>query len=249
MIDLAVTYRRLWVTRKRKGSFPEAWGEVTAPQLIALASSTGLNETRFIATMTGLSHRWVKLMGDFQRHQVLQLIDWVKTNQQHDSFIIQHIGTGNHHLVAPKPRLKDFTFGQFVFADAWYNEWCDNQNPESTGKLVASLYLKPGTQFTEAAAMANLPVTCRLPMATKEAVALNFRLVLQWLAANYPLVFSGQHGSKNSESQKKQANGWVRVFESVVGDDIVNHDRYACLPIHTVLRFLTEKTKQQQRNR
>lgn len=34
---------------------------------------------------------------------------------------------------------------------------------------------------------------------------------------------------------------WVKLFESIVGDDLIHRDSYAQLPIHAVLKFMTRK--------
>ena len=47
---------------------------------------------------------------------------------------------------------------------------------------------------------------------------------------------------KPKKTHKNPGNsGWIKIFENVVGDDLVNHDRYAILPLHNVLRWMTTK--------
>jgi hypothetical protein len=74
---------------------------------------------------------------------------------------------------------------------------------------------------------------------------------MAWLALAYPLIF--QEKAENPPSGDKPTDGgrrqspWIKVFDGLVGDDLINRDRYAELPVHTVLRFMTEKSKERMR--
>ena len=100
--------------------------------------------------------------------------------------------------------------------------------------------------------------------ATLEAIAINYGLVREWLSDAYPLIFiKNEEKNQNPESsikypesspdsyrgQNPAHNSWIKIFESLIGDDIVNHDKYAALPIHNVLRFMSEKIKQNMKRR
>jgi hypothetical protein len=50
-----------------------------------------------------------------------------------------------------------------------------------------------------------------------------------------------------AEQSRSQGSNWVKVYESLVGDDIVNQDKYSALPVHTVFRYLTTKLKENGR--
>jgi len=42
-------------------------------------------------------------------------------------------------------------FGQFIFADAYYNTWLANKDDETLNKFIASLYIFDDEEFKEAA--------------------------------------------------------------------------------------------------
>ena len=71
----------------------------------------------------------------------------------------------------------------------------------------------------------------------------NWGLVQLWLQKAYPLLFPEGDEAKPRVTHRKRSP-WIAIFEDLVGDDIVNGDKYAMLPIHTVLKHLTKKIKQ-----
>jgi hypothetical protein len=75
-------------------------------------------------------------------------------------------------------------------------------------------------------------------------------LILVWLQKCYPLIFQEKAETSqdlsSSDKQPKQSQ-WLKIFESLVGDDLINRDRYAELSVHAVLRYLTNKYKENAR--
>ena len=51
---------------------------------------------------------------------------------------------------------------------------------------------------------------------------------------------------KKDEKKKENTKntGWIKVFDSIVGDDIINSERYATMPVHNVFRYITRKIKE-----
>ena len=104
-------------------------------------------------------------------------------------------------------------------------------------------------------------VMARLDESVQEAVVINYKLMQKWLTDLYPLIF-GREDTKSmkdedhSDPQAKNKNkiqrdpmGWVKVYDALVGDDIVNQERYAGLPLHSVLRYITKQIKENMKSR
>ena len=94
----------------------------------------------------------------------------------------------------------------------------------------------------------------------KTAINLNYRLVKEWLCNQYPIIFQKpsddletdpvaerSRGHRGTAAGRSRGSDWVKLYESIVGDDIVNQDKYAALPLHTVFRYLTQKIKENGR--
>jgi hypothetical protein len=143
------------------------------------------------------------------------------------------------------------SFGQFIFADTHFGNWHEKQEPAEAALFLASLYLPKNTKFSEDITEKNAKIFSRANMETAGAVTLNYRLIKEWLANAYPLVFqAGEPGSGNQEPSKpRDQNAWIKIFESMVGDEIINHDSWADMPIHTVLRYMNRKIKENMKRK
>jgi hypothetical protein len=75
--------------------------------------------------------------------------------------------------------------------------------------------------------------------------------VREWLSDVYPLIFIKSDNDEIGKKLKKRqpVNSWIKIFENLVGDDIVNHDNYANMPIHNIFRFMTAKIKENMKRK
>lgn len=239
------------------GQFPSEWSETSPKQLIAIACllKHSISDVHFIAAMTGLSLSIVNRLDDFQRYQLIELFDSFRSDEPFNYFIIPELDCKSTVLLAPKSKLQAITFAQFIFMDTYFVNYQQSAKPEDLNKFIASTYLPYGQRFAEHIVEINHEWVAKADLLTKEAIVINYHLIRDWLTKVYPLVFSTRNGnsddsdaSDDSTGSKKpnrpDNNSWIKVFENIVGDDIVNHDRYAELPIHNVLRFLSSKIKE-----
>lgn len=244
--------------RTVKSSHPESWKELTPPQLIAVACTYKgrISENRFLHIMTGIKARILKKLSPYQKYKLFELIGFISDLKPYSSFIIDHLGINGKSYFAPKPRLKGMTFGQFIFADSFFKNYQDTSNPEEMNSFLAALYLPSGEKFTEELIEQNAPVMNKVDAVTREAIFINYLLIFQWIVELYPLLFpriehekkkSLKDGSENIPQRDPKA--WIKVFDNLVGDDIVNQDKYALLPVHNVFRYLTEKRKEAMRSK
>jgi len=243
MQEIEIKYRRLWVPLKKKRKIPNRWSEISVEQLIAIAEHyLGIaKEYELLAAMCDVSKRLVKRLPVYYRYKLAQQIEFITDYKAYNTFIIKHIG----NFYAPKPRLEGVSFGQFMFADTYYNDWCMDGKDEDLNKFVACLYLPKNYTFDSNLLYAFEKRASRLEPEIKYAITLNYRLIKEWLTEKYPLIFEKPEAD---EKKKKKAaavgNGWVKIFESIVGDDIIHQDNYARLPVHVVLKFITSKIKE-----
>lgn len=243
-----------WKQTAKTGSFPESMEEITRLQFIAVLnySAMEINETTLLKTMTGISRRAIKKLGDFQRYKLIELLSFVAETKGFNRFLVPVLKTHKGKLYSPKPRLKGLTFEQFIFADAWFSDYAETKEPESLAKFVAALYIPKNKPFTESMIDDHFPAIQKLNAALLNSVFVNFGFLRDWLSDAYPLVFSKsdeQGQKKKTQHATAQSNGWIKIFETIVGDDIIHSDKYAQTPIHNILRFLTERIKQNQKRR
>ena len=235
------------VTRTMHGIFPESWSDLTPSQLIAIAhvQDQSLDDFEFLHQVTGISSSILKKLAQYQLWELSQGFEWVQDIKPHNKFIIPEINVGDARFYAPLDKLKKFQFGRFIFADSCFSDYQESKSEDDLNRFIAAMYLPGGMEFSDELLEINTPLMAEVPLHVKEGIVLNYFLVKQWLSDVYPLVFQpSTHEEKPGKTPRRNDNGWIKIFEQIVGDDIINSDRYASLPLHNVLRFLSDRIKQ-----
>lgn len=250
MKTIEIKYRPIFfipVTRTRLGVFPESWSDLTPSQLMAIASvqDQSLDDFKFLHQVTGISLSILKKLAQYQLWELAQDFDWVQELKPHNKFIIPEIKVGNACFYAPLEKLKKFRFGQFIFADSCFSDYQETKSGDELNRFVAAMYLPKDMDFSDELLEINATVMAKVPLHVKEAIVLNYFMVKQWLSDVYPLVFQpSKQDEKSSKTPRSNNNGWIKIFEQIVGEDIINSDRYGTLPLHNVLRFLSDRIRQ-----
>lgn len=242
MKTIEIGYRKFWMNRVVKSTIPEKWDEVSPRQLIAIAKNYlgESSEDMLLSVMCGVRKKLIRNLDTYQKLSLAEELNFITDYKPFSHFIIRKAGA----LRAPKPRLQAMTFGQFVFAESYYANWLQSQKDEDLDKFIASLYLPEGAKFESENIAALALIAGKQPLITRFAISINYRLVKEFLAHAYPLIFQ-----KPKPGAKPGAgDGWIKVMESVVGDDIINQDKYAGLQLHNVLRFITRKIKENNKH-
>ena len=260
MKQISLLYKQFGIKRTISATLPEAWDELTPSQLIAVSRNNAgdIPETEMLAYFLGIKKNVAVLLDDYQRYCIAIELDFMKDFKPFYSFVIRNI----KGLTSPRPRLEGMSFAQFIFADT-YNEIAITADDNTQlNKFIACLYLPEGKAFDEQL------IQCRADYVElfflpeeKTAINLNYRLVKEWLCNQYPLIFQKptednseadpvaerSRGHRGTAAGRSRGSDWVKLYESLVGDDIVNQDKYAALPLHTVFRYLTQKIKENGR--
>jgi hypothetical protein len=238
MKTIEIDYRTFWMRGRVQSNIPERWSEVSPRQLIVIALNYlgETSEEKMLAEMCGVRKWIIKRLDTYQRFSLAQELNFLTDYKPFSHFIIRKAGV----LRAPRPRLQDMTFGQFMFADTYYSTWAESQKDVDLDKFIGCLYLPEGSNFKSENIEPLALIAGKAPLVVRCAIAINYRLVKEFLTHAYPLVFQ----KPKPGEKRKGGDGWVKVFESVVGDDIVNQDKYSELPVHVVLRWISRKIKE-----
>ena len=246
MIDIAIDYPFLFFKRKATGKAPTSWDELTEQQFIAISRTIHGTEPdfRLLSILTGISKTLLKKLPQIHLIRLYEQVEFIgKAGNVHSEFIINKIAG----YVCPKPKLNSLTFGQFIFADSHYNDWQSGKRSKALNNLIASLYLLPGEKFDNETIPERAAIISSTDPDIRRAIAFNYGLILTWIAECYPLIFHSSGENTGGDITPKKQSGWLKLFDSLVGDDIINRDRYAEIPIHTVFRHLTNKYKENAR--
>lgn len=253
-------FRSLKYKRFFTGNFPSEWCETNPKQLIAIACliKNSISDVQFLSIMTGLSKRMIGRLDDYQRFQLIELFETFHSNKPYNEFIIERLDCQGTVLCAPKPKLKGVTFGQFIFMDTYFADYQGSADVSDLNHFIAAAYLPYGQQFAEHIIDANHEWVGKTDLLAREAIVINYHLIRDWLSDIYPMVFLKQTEKEkeiketDNNANKKlssNSNAWIKVFDGLVGDDIINEDNYANLSLHNVLRFLTSKIKENNKSR
>ena len=244
MKDIKIEYKLLgFIPLRWKRTIPERWDEVTPEQLITL-SKLYLNEIddgQMISLFYRIPRYIAWRMPPFYTFLLTTELDFITDFKPCNRFMIKRFAG----MESPKPRLEGMNFGQFIFADTYFEEYADSVNPESLHKFIASLYTPPKKAFSDKQ-IPNLAKKVALQDESEiQAIVINYRLIREWLMEAYPVIFSkGKEKEGTKEPVKRNKQGWLDVLDSLVDDDIVNFDKYAQMPLHNVLRYMSKKIKE-----
>ncbi len=237
MTPIEIHYHPLWPlpwTRTIRTSHPDTWEELSPSQLIAAASvyRAAVSDEGLIASMIGLRRKVVKRLSRYQKFRIIQLLSFLDTYKPYSEFILPEIAG----FLRPLPRLKNETFGCFIFAETYFERYGSTGDPEYLARFIACFY-RSGP-FLEEDIATNAMRIAREPILRQEAIFVNYFLLREWYTREYPLVFAPA-----GDQSRGGKSSWLDVYDTIVGDDIVRQEEYATLPISTVLRYLNKRIK------
>lgn len=244
-------------TRKKEGSFPSSFAELSSKQLIAISKFVNgkLQESHFLHAMTGFRLSLIKKLERYHLYHLMSLFEPFTELKPYDHFIIPEIITSTGKIVSPKPKLANITFAQFIFIESYFESYQNENKPIDLYKFIASLYLPQNTSFNDEKIIPVANKLHRVKPEILDSIFLNYLHIKEWLALAYPLILQSNSDKIHSDQQQKnkmktaQSNNWLKIFENIVGDDLVNYDRYSLLPLHNVLRWMTNKYKENMKRK
>ena len=267
MITIEVKYRNVrWLpfSGKLESKVPQNWGELNQNQLIAVAClfNSGSTDMAFLQSMSGLKKKILYKLSDFERHKLMEIVEFVGEIKPYPEFIIKKLPVRSLSakqlkgtiLCAPQPKLKGVTFGQFIFADTYFANYQESKKETDLNKFIASLYLGRNEKFEERLIQEQFESIGKLDLNIRQAIVLNFQLIHEWLALAYPLIFQKQEqvmndDTRNQETVSLNSSPWIKVFQNFVGDDIIHDEVWAAKPVNTIFAYMTRKYKENARTR
>lgn len=241
MQEIEIVYRSWFRFRRVKTTFPSMWSELNARQFTALYKRR--DDVSLLSLMLQIPRRVVKRLSLLQIYELAGLFDFIKRDTKVSGFVLEKINIrGVGVLYAPKARLAEMSFIQFIYADSYYMQYADRLGRDALCSLVAHLY-SPEDGYDKRTAERNAERLKRADIGTLEAIALNYGLVRKWVSDRYPLVFPAQTGRKTDAK-----GSWSDVFDNLVGDDLKDRDKYAEVPVNAVFKYMTKKIKEAKKN-
>ena len=259
MNDIVVTYPFWGFKREVRAKVPTGWGELNAEQFVAVVRTINgmAADIGFVATITGIGKRLLARMHPYSLAKLSETIGFLGNVQTgHGDFLIKASpcpSKGGEKeqgmLMAPRAKLANMEFGQFIFADSYYNVWAATKSHIALNLFVATIYLPEGEKFDADTIEKRATEVAGIDLLTREAIAFNWGLINIWLQKVYPLVFqqSTVEEGKDAAKSRTTQSPWLKLFDQLAGDNLPERDRWAALPVNAVFRHLTEKVKESLR--
>ena len=248
------------------------WNELTRPLLLRVLAvlyspNWGENELRIrllavllqvplgtvLFQFTDVQICEIKWLTDFLLDEVTltaQLLPWLRL-------------PGWRHWLRPRywgPResLRNVSFAEFIFADAYFVAWAAQQNPAYLDQLVAVCYrpqrrpYRPGAagyggdrreDFNEHLVPGRARCFAALPKAEKLAVATWYRGCRQQLEQDFPLVFQQ---APEADASAPASSGWGQVLRELSGQAFGTLAETAKQPIRLVLAKMQDDAQRAQ---
>lgn len=226
---------------------PTNWTEAGFSDLYAVAKylACDISDDIFLALFLGIPRRILKYFSEFELWKIAQCITLLESMNPISRFLIPEFYAGKYKFTAPKDKLKDMPFGNFVMFDSFYLDYSKGDK-SALDKMTAHLYACDKLKEDELMYDAIKPAD----YAVKYAIYINYNLVREWLGKLYPYLFvKSKEEKKTGKIQlgKKETN-WLPVLDALISGDLANAEKYEQLPMHTVLRKLNNQMKEGYRN-
>lgn len=238
MTDIEFKYNYLGYKFTVKRKLPSSWDDINKKQLLAITKTyiSNIDDNTFLAEFCNLNKHFINKIPPVYRYYITKQLKFLEELKPINFFIIDKYK--NYNL--PNPKLEKLSFGQFMFIDTFFSDYSVSNNKDDLDKFVASLLTPDNIEFDDNIFKNNLKFVKKIPEIIKFSFFLNYRLIKEWLTECYPLIFE----KPDKKSNKKGGGGWLKIFDSIVGDDILRRNDYSKLSVHSVFKYLTKKIKE-----
>lgn len=233
---------------------PGSYNELSARQLIAIASLLQTQETEEVVRLKALQiltgyGRWRFCLFDADmKARMLPLTDWVfKENTLTDQLLPQYKG-----FDGPKGEFDNTTLAEFHFTEVAYQQFLTGEEKEEAlNTLVAVMYRKPKFLYDKKRDKdgdSRLPFNANLlpynskkiacwPLSIKLAILMFYDGCRQHLAVSYEKIFRGGKGGDHKA-------GMFGIIRGLAGTKYGDFDKVENLNIHTALNDIEEQMEE-----
>ena len=260
MVGIDVTYKSWWWPFRRRchGWAPTQWWEMSERQYMAVVHAFlgMIDEDTYHAEMFGIPRRLVRHLDSWQRYMLDRQIRWVDGKKSEASrFFIEEV----EGLQAPEDALGGMTLQQYMQVDTMHQrhtDTLDEKHPQGDIKRLcmmgASLYLKPNEDYFDDEGKKLADIDGNAKMLEKRAdravlfgIWLNWRMIQNWVARAFPLLFESSGEEENAKkNHTRKLNVWLDAFDAFVGDDVAHMDNYRKMICTDAFRLMNKRIRE-----
>lgn len=258
MKALKIEYKVAGLKKRKVIQMPSGWKELTPDQFISAAQMYigGITETDFLKQFFGLSSDLIKRLGYYDKYKMLELVEFVRDARvPFSDFFLPAIPDTD--LLAPGARLSGMCFQQFMTVDTFFSKYVATEKEVYLDQMVSALYIRANERYViqdKDSDVVLLDFAGRLPEiqqvdnAVKIAIFLNFILIKKWLGGAYVHLFPETESMGVTSRKGSSSVNWLEIFDSFVGDNIPDMDKYQAMPALDAFRIMNRKIREAKKN-
>jgi hypothetical protein len=223
---------------------PSGWNEINEKMMVTIVKyyNRTVSEDTLMIELFGFSKRMVQRLNNFYKFKLFDLFDFIAVFDASQDFVIKNLGD----MKAPKAGLRGVKFGCFILGDTYFQDYIKDKKEEDLDRFIAAFY--GGKDFDEDNFERTVAKVNKFPLETREAIVINYIMIKKWFVEKYKNLFKKTEEDTDDKKKpavlkEKKVSGWLPIFDALVGDDIVNREKYFDLPVNEALRFLNNRIK------
>jgi len=148
---------------------------------------------------------------------------------------VPELRVGKTVFDGPNQALSDITFHRFILSEHYYSLLVKSGDPVLLDKILGVLYIEEGESFSEDKWLLNHTRFKNVSQVEKYAIRLYYEGSKSFLSDKFPFVF----GRKKS-SRLSVVDGFMKIVNSLSGNDVTKHDKIRASPLYEVLYSLND---------
>ncbi len=228
---------------------PSEWKDLSPVQFATCARlfTERMADDEFISLFFGISPKLAARLTAFEKFRLIDLVSFVSGARTKVNFFYMRSIPGTS-LLSPLPRLSNVSLRHFALFDTYFFEYTNKPDTDGLVRLVSALYLAKGEHINRIDFQKRMDYVRRtVDISTLYAIFLNYTFIRRWLSGPFSYLFTfrddDEEDSPKKVSRQPKANlpDWNAIIDGLVGDDVLNYDKYANLPCIRAFKVINKR--------
>jgi len=223
---------------------PARWDELTPRQLLFIAPRLLSNQPlvqikdEILIKLLRISNKHLRRLNLSQVNGLHRALNFLWREITPIENPVPVIRLRMQKYTGPRYKMKDISFGQFIYADTFFLRYMSKKDPGDLDKLVATLYCRG--EFKASRVDLTAHRRRRYSVAKKQAILLFFMAGRRHMIDCFPLLFPKK---AEAEQEKKGTFSWGDVLIALVADYPHEKDKVEKLDVYFAFRYLEEQIR------
>lgn len=241
---------------KQKYQGPDGWSDLTEQGLLHLARLRPfitLSDRAKYLLIAYLFNVPIKTFLQLKKPQMIQLeplVDWVYSKNNLKKWLIDRVLVYGEAFFGPENGLSNLTAEEFIYTEATFERYMQDEKEEHLHGLFAILYRKQHwwsarrIYFDPDKLKKNIQRTKSVKLFVKRAVMINYAGCRNYMIASHPHIWKQAMQDKLNENHKPVFTRWAAIFMNLAGDKFGTYAQTLKTDVWLVLTDMETKAKQ-----